>query len=393
MTTLLVGRAPLTRSRIASEGVLVVAVVSGVILLCYDKNLVGRGMMWLAPGVAVAAAYPKRFVRARLSAALVVFVGWLLLVSLLAGLPSGTFMLLLLCGAIAAGAAVGTFGLDSVGRGLLAACGVLVTVSVVACLTRWGRAIETDPLYSGAWRGVFNQKNTLGFTAALLLVLTVAYFRRLPRGLVYTLFVVGGLALLGARSVSAIGALLYALVVVALLVAARRHGRTVRSRHLFAILILIFVAFVSVLPHVLGRFGRDPTLTGRTVVWSTLWKDARADMTFGHGVGAYWFDGRSQASLDSLEARLHFRPGQAHNGALDAILDGGLPALVLLIALGIAVSRRALVAYGAGCSWPLLVLVVAFMATTTERGLYSAPMLFVVAAVVSAPSLTSLPDA
>jgi O-antigen ligase len=393
MSTLLVGRAPLTRSRIASEGVGVVAVVSSIVLLCYDQNLVGRGMMWFAPVVAVAAAYPKRVVHARLSAALVAFVGWLLIVSLLAGLPSGTFMLMLLCGAIAAGAAVGTFGLDSVGRGLLAACGVLVTVSVVACLTHWSRAIETDPLYPGAWRGVFNQKNTLGFTAALLLVLTVAYFHRLPRGLVYTLFAVGGLALLRARSVSAIGALLYALVVFAVLVAARRHGRTLRSRHLVALLILIFVAFVAVLPHVLGRFGRDPTLTGRTVVWSTLWKDARADMTFGHGVGAYWFDGRSQASLDSIEERLHFRPGQAHNGALDAILDGGLPALVLLIALGIAVTRRAVVAYGAGCSWPLLVLVLAFMATSTERGLYSAPMLFVVAAIVSAPSLTSLPDA
>src|SRR5215831_13107296 len=155
MSTLLVGRAPLTRPRIASEGVIVVALVSSVVLLCYDQNLVGRGMMWFAPVVAVAAAYPKRVVRARLSAALVAFVGWLLLVSLLAGLPSGTFMLLLLCGAIAAGVAVGTFGLDSVGRGLLAACGVLVTVSVVACLTHWARAIETDPLYSGAWRGVF----------------------------------------------------------------------------------------------------------------------------------------------------------------------------------------------------------------------------------------------
>jgi hypothetical protein len=37
--------------------------------------------------------------------------------------------------------------------------------------------------------------------------------------------------------------------------------------------------------------------------------------------------------------------------------------------------------------WPLLVLALAVMSTATERGLYSAPMLFVVAAILSAPSV------
>ena len=281
---------------------------------------------------------------------------------------------------------MGTLGLETVGRGLVAACGLLVAGSVVLCLTHWGRTIETDPLYAGAWRGVFNQKNTFGFTAALT---SGAVHRPVPSPSAsassYTLLAVGGIALLGARSVSAIGALLYTLVVFAVLAAARRRARPLRSRNVVALLIVIFIAFVAVLPHVLGRFGRDPTLTGRTVVWSTLWRDAHQDIVFGHGVGAYWFDACAQASLDSVQQRLHFRPGQAHNGALEAVLDGGLPALALLLALAFAATRRALIAYRMGCSWPLLVLVLAFMATTTERGLYSAPMLFVAAAVVSAP--------
>jgi O-antigen ligase len=385
MGTVLVGRGALTRPAVAGQGVAAIVAVSSLVLLCYDKVLVARGLLWLAPVIAVAVFYSDRVAQARMSATLVAFVGWLLLVSLLAGLPRGTFMLLLLCGAMAAGGAVGTLGLDTVGRGLVGACGVLVTGSVLLCFVHSGRMIETDPLYAGAWRGVFNQKNTFGFTAALLLVLCIAQFDRLPRGLVYTLFAVGGIALLGARSVSAIGALLYTLVVFAVLAAARRRARPLRSRNVVALLIVIFIAFVAVLPHVLGRFGRDPTLTGRTVVWSTLWRDAREDIVFGHGVGAYWFDARSQASLESVEERLHFRPGQAHDGALEAVLDGGLPALALLIALAFAATRRALIAYRTGCSWPLFVLVLAFMSTTTERGLYSAPMLFVAAAVVSAP--------
>ena len=81
------------------------------------------------------------------------------------------------------------------------------------------------------------------------------------------------------------------------------------------------------------------------------------------------------------------RPGQAHDGALEVILDGGLPALALLIALAVVATRRALLAHQRGCSWPLLVLSLAFMATATERGFYSAPMLFIVAAIVSAPSV------
>ena len=386
MGTVLVGRPALTRPRFAMEGVAVIAAVSSLVLLCYDNNLVGRGALWFAPVVVVAVMYPHRVVEARLNPILLAFVGWLLFASLFAGLPSGTFMLLLLFGAVAAGGALGTFGLEAFGRGLIAACGVLVTASVVLCLAHWGRAIETDPIYAGAWRGVFNQKNTLGFTAALLVVLCVAFFDRMPRGLIYTLLGVGGLALYGARSVSAMGALCYALVVVAVLAVGRRRGRTPRARHVVALLVVIFVAFVAVLPHVLERFGRDPTLTGRTVVWSALSDDARAQVVFGHGVGAYWFDAGSQATLDSVEQQLHFRPGQAHNGALDTVLDGGLPALALLIAFAFMAARCALLAYRDGCAWPLLVLVLAFMATTTERGLYSAPMLFVAAAIVSAPS-------
>jgi O-antigen ligase len=377
----------MTRPRLATPGIVLVGAVCTLVLLCYNKTFVDRGVMWVAPVVAVAAAYPKRVVQARLNAWLVAFVGWLLFVSLLAGLPRGTFMLLLLCGTIATGAAAGTFGLDTVGRGLLAASGALIVVSVAACLAHWSRALESDPLYAGAWRGIFDQKNTLGFTAALLLVLCVAYFHHLPRSRVYALFAVGGLALLGAHSVSALGALLYALAVYGVLEAARRRGRTFETHQVVALLIVIFVAFVAMLPHVVQRFGRDPTLTGRTVVWSTLSNDARADITFGHGVGAYWFDAGSQASLDRLEQQLHFRPGQAHDGALEVILDGGLPALALLVALGVAATRRAVFAYGNGCTWPLLVLALAIMSTATERGLYSAPMLFVVAAVVSAPSV------
>src|SRR5215831_11096312 len=112
MGTLMVGHTTVTRPRVAREGAIVVTAVCGLLLLCYDQAFVDRGVLWLAPVVGVAVAFPGRVVRARLSAPLLAFVGWLLLVTLHAGLPRGTFMLLLLCGAIAVGAAVSTFGLD-----------------------------------------------------------------------------------------------------------------------------------------------------------------------------------------------------------------------------------------------------------------------------------------
>jgi hypothetical protein len=128
-----------------AQGTVLVAAVCALVLLCYNETFVDRGVMWIGPVVAVAAAYPKRALQARLNAWLIAFVGWLVFVSLLAGLPRGTFILLLLCGTIAAGTAVGTFGLDAVGRGLLTASAALVTVSVAACLVHWNRAHETDP--------------------------------------------------------------------------------------------------------------------------------------------------------------------------------------------------------------------------------------------------------
>jgi O-antigen ligase len=368
-----------------TEGVVVVAAVAFAVLLCYDNILVGRGPLWFAPVVLVSVVYFRRVLQARVSIFLTAFLAWLGLVSLLAGLPSGTFMLLLLCGITAAGAALGTFGLVTFGRGLVVATGTIIVASTVLCQLHWHRAIEVDELYSGAWRGLFDQKNALGFTAAFLIVLCIAQFRTLPRGLTYVLLMSGTYVLLHSRSISALGALLYTVGVYAVLELLRRQRRTMRTRHVIALLALMFVAVMMLMPHVITRFGRDPTLTGRTVIWSALWHDASKDLAFGHGVGAYWFDRDSQSTLDNLEQQLHFRPGQAHNGALEAVLDGGIVELVLLVGLGIAATRRAMTAYNLGVSWPILMLVFAFMTTTAERGFYSAPMLFVAAAIVSAP--------
>lgn len=360
------------------------AVVCTFVLVCYDDALVARGALWFAPAAAVFALHPRLVARARLSGALVGFGAWLVLVSVVAGLPTGSFMLLLLAGSVATGIALGGLGLATVGRGLLVATGFLVAASVFAVLGPWARAVEADPLNHGAWRGVFNHKNTLGFTAALLVVLTAAHLPVLSRRVAVTLFALGGLALVGSRSMGALGALAYAGLVWALVAVVRRHRR-VRFRHVLALTAIVFVAVVAVVPRVIDQLGRDPTLTGRTVMWSALWRDAKQDLVFGHGVGAYWFDPASRPTLHALEQRLHFRPGQAHNGALDTIIDAGLPGLALLALLTGAALRRALAAYRRECAWPLLTLVFACMAATAERGLYGAPMLLVVAAVLSAP--------
>jgi O-antigen ligase len=377
-----------SRSEVDRDGLVTLGVVTTLVILSYTAPLVGRGVLWSAPAALIALFFRARVVRIRVSASLVAFTGWLVLTGLLAGLPKGSFTLMLLVGVIAAGAACAGFDMSTIGRALVWGTALPVAVSVATSMGGLASAREQGALYAGAWRGIFNQKNSLGFAAALLIALCVTQYRELPRLSARALLVLGGVALVGSRSVSALGALAFALTLYALVAAVgKQRGRRLGTRALVGLAVVLCVAVVVALPRILGDFGRDPTLTGRTVMWTAFSRDAHHQLLTGYAPGGYWFSAAGKSTVASIRQTLHFAPGQAHNGVLDVVLDAGLPALLLLTVLALAALRRALAAFQAGRSWPLFVLAFGIMTTYTERGLYSAPMLFVVAIIVSVPAV------
>src|SRR5438874_6788033 len=342
-----------SRSEISRDGFITLVVVTTLVTVSYTAPLVGRGMLWSAPAALIALFFRARVVRIRVSASLVAFTGWLVLAGLLAGLPKGSFALMLLVGVIAAGAVCGGFDVTTIGRALIWGTAVPVAVSVVTSVGGVASAREQGALYAGAWRGIFNQKNSLGFAAALLIVLCVTQYRELPRLTARVLLVLAGVALVGSRSVSALGALAFSLTLYGLVVAiGKQRGRRLGTRALVGVAAVLCVAVVVALPRILGDFGRDPTLTGRTVMWSAFSRDAHHQLLTGYGPGGYWFSTAGKSTIASIQQTLHFAPGQAHNGVLDVVIDAGVPALLLLVVLAFAALRRALTAFQHGCSWP-----------------------------------------
>jgi O-antigen ligase len=370
------------------DGFVTLVAMTALVTLAYTAPLVGRGVLWSAPAALIALLFRARVVRIRVSATLVAFTGWLVLAGVLAGLPKGSFTLMLLVGVLGAGAACAAFDITTIGRALIWGTALPVAVSVLTSVGGLASAREHGALYAGAWRGVFNQKNSLGFAAAFLIVLCVTQYRTLPWLSARALLVLGGVALVASRSVSALGALAFSLTLYGLVaLISKQRGRRLGTRALVGLAVLLSFAVVVALPRILGDFGRDPTLTGRTVMWSAFSHDAHRQLLTGYGPGGYWFSAAGKSTIASIQQTLHFAPGQAHNGVLDVVLDAGVPALLLLALLGFAALRRALRAFQDGCAWPLFVLAFGIMTTYTERGLYSAPMLFLVAIIVSVPAV------
>lgn len=84
---------------------------------------------------------------------------------------------------------------------------------------------------------------------------------------------------------------------------------------------------------VVRSLGRDPTLTGRTAIWETLLAQD-TDPVLGEGFYVFWDSPAGRAVIQQLRTL-----NSAHNGYLEAYLDGGMVGvglLVLMLASGLA---------------------------------------------------------
>jgi O-antigen ligase len=87
----------------------------------------------------------------------------------------------------------------------------------------------------------------------------------------------------------------------------------------------------------LTQMGRDPTLTGRTDLWSAVLTYTTNPM-FGTGFESFWLGPR----LEELWGRFGWQPNQAHNGYLETYLNLGWVGVCLLAFIVIFGYRRIL---------------------------------------------------
>ncbi|WP_225199526.1 O-antigen ligase family protein [Herbaspirillum sp. alder98] len=176
----------------------------------------------------------------------------------------------------------------------------------------------------GIWRGVFSNKNALGWIATLCMLVCAGMCTR--ERWKFPVFVVA-LSILCILMSGSKGSLVAALVTLGYLglVSFLRSRVTVAlgvTTLLLSLLsILIFGFFV--LPEVLALLGKDPTFTGRTFVWSMYLNSMMNTPFLGEGPGSYTF-------LSELTLPLALRLSDLgaivtpHNAFLGAFGDAGI---------------------------------------------------------------------
>lgn len=220
--------------------------------------------------------------------------------------------------------------------------GALVGIGVVLLYSFAFGVYHADPLDGTvSFVGAFASKNQLGFYASLGVYFAVATVMILGERRLW-MAVGGGVGLLSAYALavsqSATSVLTTAAIVGCCLGLSVLTGLTPKNRKsLFvgaAVLLAVgATAFISAGGYglVLGAFGKDATLTGRTYLWQQGIEAAAANPWFGVGYQAYWVQGFSEAERLWEEFYIGTRSGfHFHNTFIEAVVETGFIGLLLL---------------------------------------------------------------
>ena len=185
--------------------------------------------------------------------------------------------------------------------------------------------------HAGAWKGVWVEKNVMGgfmvrgFAACACAALVATTHRKMWA------FFAAFCAAMVLASTSA-GALL-ALLLGGLMIGAISMMRKGAAQALFfgysALIVVLAVALiVTFMPgEFLQLLGRDPSLTGRTPIWTLVISEIKEHFWAGNGYGAFWKDQHGAANY--IRVALQWGVPNAHNGWLDLALNLGFIGVLL----------------------------------------------------------------
>lgn len=183
--------------------------------------------------------------------------------------------------------------------------------------------------HPGAWRGVFVNKNSFGLIAALnaVILLVLWALDGAPRAWLALALTTSLTALLLSRSFAALVTTTATVTILAAVAILRRRPSAGSILMLAGLCVLAGLVLVSSVETVLAWSGRDPTLTGRTLIWEATWDLIQRRPILGYGYGAFWLESSEPASI--LQEAVQWATPSAHNGYLDLVLELGLVGLVV----------------------------------------------------------------
>ncbi|WP_192356288.1 O-antigen ligase family protein [Mesorhizobium mediterraneum] len=188
--------------------------------------------------------------------------------------------------------------------------------------------------------GAFSSKNQIGFVASLGIYFCIVFLVFLRRGrtslfLMAPVLVLSAYLLVMAHSATSTASIPAALALVALLAMAKklslRYRRVIFLVGACGLVAVTVVAFAGLLDFVLGTFGKDSTLTGRTYLWEQGWDAAQQAPILGVGYAAYWVQGFAEAERLWNEFYIAPRSGfHFHNTYIEALVELGYVGATLM---------------------------------------------------------------
>ncbi|MBX5302120.1 O-antigen ligase family protein [Rhizobium sp. NLR12b] len=185
----------------------------------------------------------------------------------------------------------------------------------------------------GSVRGIFIHKNSLGWYAAMMILVSTAVLIDGDRGLRRTalLFLIaGGACLVASGSMTAIIATASAYCLIGFYSLLRRIGGI--SRIVFVLFFVqMFVGLLLLLHEFLVPFlealGKDATLTGRVPLWELVDGQIADHLLLGFGYQAFWTEANPEAWI--IWSRIQWMAPHAHNGFRDTLLNFGISGMIL----------------------------------------------------------------
>ncbi|MBZ9768673.1 MULTISPECIES: O-antigen ligase [unclassified Mesorhizobium] len=189
--------------------------------------------------------------------------------------------------------------------------------------------------------GAFGSKNQVGFFSSLGIFFCLAFlvfYRRNWLGFVWTapIMLLSVYMLAIAHSATSVASLPAVIGIVMLLtmtkVLSRRYRRVLFVVGAGALVTGVVAALnLGLLDVVLGIFGKDSTLTGRTYLWEQGWKAAQQRPLLGYGYAAYWVQGFADPERLWAEFYISTRSGfHFHNTYVETLVEIGFIGVTLL---------------------------------------------------------------
>jgi len=246
-----------------------------------------------------------------------------------------------------------------------------------------------DSNHQGAWRGIYIHKNPLGrlmVMSALVFLLSAISSHRY-RWVAWTGFGLSVCLILLSTSKTS-------LVVLLTLMSLLPFYRALRWKYTLAVPFFITVILVgggvailsvSNAEAILGAFGRDLTLTGRTDLWATVLDKIWERPWLGYGYAGFWQGWRGESA--DIWSVLNWQPPHSHNGLLDLWLDLGLLGVTAFLLSFIMVCFQAVTWVRLTKTteelWPLVYLTFLLLVNITETSLLTNNSLWLLYVAVS----------